>query len=69
VSLARALLKDAPIWILDEPLSSLDRQMADEIMQTLRGLIKDRTVLHITHLNVGSIQADKVYLMQEVDVS
>lgn len=68
VSLARALLKDAPIWILDEPLSSLDRQMADEIMMTLRGLIKDRTVLHITHLNVGSIQADKVYLMQEVDV-
>lgn len=63
VSLARALLKDAPIWILDEPLSSLDRKMADEIMSTLNELIKEKTVLHITHQNVGSIQADKVYLM------
>ena len=68
VSLARALLKDAPIWILDEPLSSLDRQMADEIMLTLHELIKEKTVLHITHQNVGSIQADKIYLMQEGDV-
>jgi len=68
VSLARALLKDAPIWILDEPLSSLDRKMAEEIMFTLNELIKEKTVLHITHQNVGSIQADKVYLMGECEV-
>lgn len=68
VSLARALLKDAPIWILDEPLSSLDRRMADEIMLTLNELIKKKTVLHITHQNVGSIQADKVFWMEEGEV-
>ncbi len=65
VSLARALLKDAPIWILDEPLSSLDREMADEIMHTLQDLIESKTVLHITHQNSRYFTADKVYLMKD----
>ena len=64
VSLARALLKDAPIWILDEPLSSLDREMADEIMQTLQDLIESKTVLHITHQNSKYFTADNVYNMR-----
>jgi ATP-binding cassette, subfamily C, bacterial CydC len=63
VSLARALLKDAPIWILDEPLSSLDRKMAEEIMLTLNELIKEKTVLHITHQNSRLFTADNVYHM------
>lgn len=65
VSLARALLKDAPIWILDESLSSLDREMVDEIMQTLRNLIDRITVLHITHQNSKYFFADKVYQMKD----
>ncbi len=65
VSLARALLKDAPIWILDEPLSSLDREMADEIMQTLQNLIDGKTVFHITHQNSMYFSADKVYQMKD----
>jgi len=69
VSLARALLKDAPIWILDEPLSSLDRQMADEIMVTLHELIRVKTVLHITHQNIGSITAEQAFLMEEGEVT
>jgi len=65
VSLARAILKDAPIWILDEPLSSLDREMADEIMHTLQDLIESKTVLHITHQNSRYFTADKVYQMRD----
>ncbi|MGM0545760.1 MAG: thiol reductant ABC exporter subunit CydC [Bacteroidota bacterium] len=65
VSLARALLKDAPIWILDEPFSSLDREMADGIMQTLEALIENKTVLHITHQNSRYFTADKVYSMKD----
>ncbi|WP_372906112.1 ATP-binding cassette domain-containing protein, partial [Rhodohalobacter sp.] len=65
VSLARALLKDAPIWILDEPLSSLDREMAGEIMHTLQSLTDRKTVLHITHQNSIYFSADKVYQMKD----
>lgn len=61
VSLARALLKDAPIWILDEPLSSLGREMAEEIMKTISELTIHKTVLHITHRNSGIMHADRVY--------
>lgn len=68
VSLARALLKNAPIWILDEPLSSLDRRMADEIMQTLQDLIEYKTVLHITHQNSRYFTVDKVYQMRSGSV-
>lgn len=67
VSLARALLKNAPIWILDEPLSSLDREMAEEIMLTLQKLIENKTVLHITHQNSRYFTADKVYQMKDGD--
>ena len=69
VSLARALLKNAPIWILDEPLSSLDRQMAEEIMVTLQELTKEKTVLHITHQNVESIKSEQAFLMEEGEVT
>ncbi len=65
ISLARALLKDAPIWILDEPFSSLDREMADGIMQTFKALIENKTVLHITHQNSRYFTADKVYSMKD----
>jgi len=65
VSLARALLKDSPVWILDEPMSSLDREMADGIMQTLQTLIKTRTVLHITHQNSRYYNANRVYRMTD----
>ena len=65
VSLARALLKNAPIWILDEPMSSLDREMADSIMQTLQALIKSKTVLHITHQNSRYYNANRVYRMTD----
>lgn len=61
----RALLKDAPIWILYESLSSLDREMADEIMQTLRNLIERKTVLHISRQNSKYFFADKVYQMKD----
>ena len=63
VAIARALLKNTPIWILDEPLSSLGRTMADEILQSIKELTADKTVLHITH-QTGSLKlADRVYEM------
>ncbi len=49
VSLARAFLKDAPIVILDEPTSAVDRESETAILEAMRRLMKDRTTFMIAH--------------------
>ncbi len=47
VNLARVFLRDAPVWMLDEPLSALDPDTHDEILRDI--LSQDRTVLMVLH--------------------
>lgn len=49
IAIARALLKDAPILILDEATSSLDSKAEHEVQQALNRLMKGRTTLIIAH--------------------
>jgi ATP-binding cassette, subfamily B, bacterial len=49
LAIARALLKDAPILILDEATSSLDSRAEAQVQQALEALMKDRTTLIIAH--------------------
>lgn len=51
VALGRALANHPPILLLDEPLSSLDEETRDRMIEILRGLPKraEATVLHVTH--------------------
>jgi subfamily B ATP-binding cassette protein MsbA len=49
ISIARALLKDAPILILDEATSSLDSEAEIEVQDALENLMKGRTTLIIAH--------------------
>lgn len=49
IGIARALLRDAPLWLLDEPTADLDRQSADAIMHEIRQAATGRTVLLVTH--------------------
>ncbi|MCD6153578.1 MAG: lipid A export permease/ATP-binding protein MsbA [Syntrophobacterales bacterium] len=49
ISIARALLKDAPILILDEATSSLDTEAELEVQEALENLMKGRTTLVIAH--------------------
>ncbi len=49
ITIARALVGDPPVLLLDEPSSSLDRQAEQELRQTLTNIGKQRTVIIITH--------------------
>ncbi len=59
IAIARAILRDSPIIIMDEPTASLDVEAEAEVMRALEGLAEGRTVLMITHRlsTVGKVDA------------
>ncbi len=63
IALARALLKDAPILVLDEPTANLDAVTAAAIMDTLTGLRAGRAMLIITHRLAGLEAADDILVL------
>jgi ATP-binding cassette subfamily C protein CydD len=63
IALARALLRDAPLLILDEPTSQLDPESEAEIIHALDELPSDRTVLLITHRLSMAVEADQIILI------
>ena len=63
ISIARALLKDAPIILLDEATASLDAENETEIQQAISRLVKDKTVLIIAHRMRTVENADKIVVL------
>ncbi|MBV8827861.1 MAG: ATP-binding cassette domain-containing protein [Acidobacteriaceae bacterium] len=63
LAIARALLKDAPILILDEATSHLDTESERLVQQALSTLMKRRTVLVIAHRLSTIRQADKIVVL------
>ena len=69
IAIARAILIDAPILLLDEATAFADPESEAEIQKALSYLVKDRTVLVIAH-RPGAIQgADKLVIMEEGTIS
>ena len=64
LAIARALLKRAPIWLLDEPTSSMDAITEKEILDYLLKVAKDDTVLLISHRLTGLEQMDQIIVME-----
>ncbi len=63
LSIARALLKDAPVILLDEATASLDVDNETEIQEAISGLIKDKTVLVIAHRMRTVENADQIIVL------
>lgn len=63
MSLARALLVDAPVLILDDALSSVDNQTATEILDNLSGGTNCKTVVFISHQLSAAATADRIFVM------
>jgi ABC-type multidrug transport system fused ATPase/permease subunit len=68
IAIARAIIKDAPIVILDEPTAGLDNQSALLVMSALRELMAGKTVLVISH-QLGTLQdVHKVVVLRQGEV-
>ena len=63
ISIARAILKDAPIILLDEATASLDVENESLIQEALSELIKEKTVIVIAHRLRTIRNADKIVLL------
>ncbi|MBV6622281.1 MAG: ABC transporter ATP-binding protein [Rivularia sp. (in: Bacteria)] len=64
-ALARAMLVDAPVLILDDALSSVDNQTATQILKNLSSGTKRKTVVFITHQLSAAAAADRILVMDK----
>ena len=65
ISIARAILKDAPVLLLDEPTSALDEETEAYICQTLSEISKGKTVITVAHRLSTIADYDEVIRMEE----
>ena len=65
ISIARALMKDAPILILDDCLSAVDARTEKEIIENLGSYLEGKTSLLITHRIFGLLNFDKIIVLEE----
>ncbi len=63
LAIARVLIKDAPILILDEPTANLDPLTEQQVLETLFNVMKRKTSLLITHRLVGLENMDEIIVM------
>lgn len=59
LSIARALLSKADVWLLDEPCSGLDKETAQAVLETLDHVSKGKTLLIVSHDTHPIVWADK----------
>jgi ATP-binding cassette, subfamily B, multidrug efflux pump len=64
-ALARAMLVDAPVLVLDDALSSIDNQTATQILKNLSGGMQGKTVVFITHQLSAAAVADRIIVMEK----
>ena len=62
--LARALLHDSDIYIFDEATSNIDVESENRIMEVVRGLAREKTVLLISHRLANVTAADEIFVLQ-----
>jgi ATP-binding cassette subfamily B protein len=65
IAIARAILKDSPVLILDEATSAVDNETEALIQQAIDELSRTRTVVVIAHRLSTVMKADKIIVLEE----
>jgi ATP-binding cassette, subfamily B, bacterial MsbA len=69
IAVARALIKDAPIILLDEPTASLDSESERKVHEAISRLCQGRTTLVIAHRLYTIVNADRIYVIEQGSVA
>uniref|UniRef100_A0A3B5A914 Iron-sulfur clusters transporter ABCB7, mitochondrial n=1 Tax=Stegastes partitus TaxID=144197 RepID=A0A3B5A914_9TELE len=69
VAIARAILKNPPILLYDEATSSLDSITEENILSSMKGMVKDRTSMFIAHRLSTIVDADEIIVLNEGKVA
>jgi ATP-binding cassette, subfamily C, bacterial CydC len=64
IGIARALLHDAPLVLMDEPTESLDNETEQQIITLIRQIYTNKTLIMVTHRLTEHQMFDKVYMME-----
>lgn len=64
LSIARAMLKDAPVLLLDEATSALDTESERQVQEALAKLMRGRTTLVVAHRLSTVLDADRIHVLQ-----
>lgn len=68
ISIARAILKDAPVIILDEATSSVDPENEHELLKALEELTKGKTLISIAHRMTTVRKADQIIVLSDGEI-
>jgi subfamily B ATP-binding cassette protein MsbA len=68
ISIARAILKESPIILLDEATSSLDTESEEIVQNAINNLTKNKTTLVIAHRLSTIHNADKIFVMKHGEI-
>ena len=68
-ALARAIVRDPRILILDDSLSSVDTQTEERILSRLRGIMRDRTTILIAHRTSTVREADQIVVLRDGSIT
>lgn len=66
--IARALLKDAPVYIFDEATSNIDIESEELIMSVIHDIAKTKTVLLISHRLANVVDSDCIYYLRDGEI-
>lgn len=64
LALARLLLRDTPLWLLDEPTEGLDQETASDVLQRFEAQMRGRTIIIATHIRREAMLADRLLILE-----
>ena len=68
LAIARALLADAPVYIMDEATSNIDVESEELIMDVIHEMAKTKTVLLISHRLANVVESDQIYFLKNGEI-